>query len=719
MKIRSLNIEGFAGVAGRLDLDLDSSVVVLVGQNGFGKTTICDALAWGLTGLHPRGADPRSLYSTSGETQVTVTGDSAAGEWVVTRRIQNPGEKYPEKLQVSTQLTFEGQRHLDGDADRWLARNLVPLSDYADLRNTMTTLTQSLYMQQESLREYLTSRSDDERFTALSRMVGAGSLSDFLGAFETSLRAWKRAVTRLESDLEAPRARVEQMKQESSQLELALRSSDRADLQSEWAEWWAAAQEHLPEADAPAPELTFEQLQRTRSILAVRADALAAEVDSLAALESELGAPLPPAPSDAEMQHLHALLERRKVDLHRLEEQLSLARAAVVSGESALQRLSGERRELAAIAELAQRHLSSLCPVCGQAIEEESVLRRLASVIDRRDEAVSTPEYVAALNLYNEVADAVGQARSDLDSAAALVTTAQQKTALRARLRDHLLERVAAVGVLGTPQFDQISDVVVERRRALEAERFNLGRLTEHAARIDAVSRLETMRTRLLVLLDDLTVAAEELAAQEDDLRSRQQTATEAETIGSLLRSDAEQFVNSRLDDIQPILDQLYAAVDPHPTFRSVRLATRIHYGKHRLNPIVEDAEADVSVSDPGRTLSTSQANALAVTLFLAFNIGLTPTLLRSIVLDDPLQNLDEVHLLGLVDLLRKLQPLQMIVTTHDSAFAALLMRKLRPRGTDEGARLIRITKWDRGGPLVEVSDILADSNPLKIALVG
>lgn len=396
-----------------------------------------------------------------------------------------------------------------------------------------------------------------------------------------------------------------------------------------------------------------------------------------------------------------------------------MVRAAVVSGESALRRLSGERRELAAIAELAQRHLSSVCPVCGQSIEEETVLRRLAAVIERRDEAVSTPEYIEALSLHNEVADAVSQAWSELDGTEALVSAAQQKTAFRDRLRDHRLERLATMGVSETLEFDQLTDVVEERRRALEAERDILRRLTEHASRIDAVSRLESLRTRLAVLLDDLTVATEELAAQEDDLRSRQETATEAEAIVSLLRSDTERFVTSRLDDIQPILDQLYAAVDPHPTFRSVRLATRLHYGKHRLNPIVEDAEAEVSVSDPGRTLSTSQANALAVTLFLAFNLGLTPTLLRSIVLDDPLQNLDEVHLLGLVDLLRKLQPLQMIVTTHDSAFAALLMRKLRPRGTDESARLIRITKWDRGGPLVEVSDILADSNPLKIALVG
>lgn len=51
----------------------------------------------------------------------------------------------------------------------------------------------------------------------------------------------------------------------------------------------------------------------------------------------------------------------------------------------------------------------------------------------------------------------------------------------------------------------------------------------------------------------------------------------------------------------------------------------------------MRDVADNVQVNDPGRTLSTSQANALAVALFLAFNLGL-PTTLAALVLDDPLR---------------------------------------------------------------------------------
>jgi predicted ATP-dependent endonuclease of OLD family len=44
MKVRWLEIEGFRGI-GRIRLDLDTQLTVLVGENGAGKTSVLDALA--------------------------------------------------------------------------------------------------------------------------------------------------------------------------------------------------------------------------------------------------------------------------------------------------------------------------------------------------------------------------------------------------------------------------------------------------------------------------------------------------------------------------------------------------------------------------------------------------------------------------------------------------------------------------------------------------
>jgi hypothetical protein len=51
--------------------------------------------------------------------------------------------------------------------------------------------------------------------------------------------------------------------------------------------------------------------------------------------------------------------------------------------------------------------------------------------------------------------------------------------------------------------------------------------------------------------------------------------------------------------------------------------------------------------------LSSSQLNVLAVSAFLALNPGVETLPLNAVALDDPLQSLDDVNLLSLIDLPR------------------------------------------------------------------
>ncbi len=73
-----------------------------------------------------------------------------------------------------------------------------------------------------------------------------------------------------------------------------------------------------------------------------------------------------------------------------------------------------------------------------------------------------------------------------------------------------------------------------------------------------------------------------------------------------------------------------------------------------------------------------------------------------------------------LVDLLRKVAPSrQIIITTHDQAFAALLARKLRPIGPDSRTVVVRFLKWDRSGPGFDQVEVPREEQPLKLADVG
>jgi predicted ATPase len=114
--------------------------------------------------------------------------------------------------------------------------------------------------------------------------------------------------------------------------------------------------------------------------------------------------------------------------------------------------------------------------------------------------------------------------------------------------------------------------------------------------------------------------------------------------------------------------------------------------------------------------LSSSQLNVLAVSVFLALNLAIPTLPLQVVALDDPLQSLDNVNLLGLTDLLRRVKGTrQVLVSTHDNRLAGLLERKLRPVG--DGTRTVRIDLrgWSSFGPTVQQSVVEQDSGALKL----
>ena len=108
--------------------------------------------------------------------------------------------------------------------------------------------------------------------------------------------------------------------------------------------------------------------------------------------------------------------------------------------------------------------------------------------------------------------------------------------------------------------------------------------------------------------------------------------------------------------------------------------------------------------------------NALAVSVFLAFNLGVESVPLKTAVLDDPLQSLDDVHLLGLIDLLRRVKGRrQLVLSTHDARFGTLLARKLRPISEHQRTVAIDFVDWTREGPTLVLHEISKDRSDLRI----
>ncbi|WP_415976624.1 AAA family ATPase [Rhodococcus sp. 077-4] len=725
MKITGITIAGFGGVSGEVNIDLNADVVIVVGANGYGKTTICNAISWAISGRSSSTQGPRNLYSRSGTTTVELQTDFDGDDVLITRSLENPDETDSRKLRAPLRVRIQNETLRGGDAELWLRRNLAGSDTNEDFDTLAQSFVDSIYLKQESLREFLTGRQDTERFEAVASMVGAGRIREFADELQSHKRAWVRAVNMANSALDGDRAKLEDLSTSLSALETEITRANAAEVTARWRKWRDAVTTFglLAANEVEGWELSEQSLIRLRAVLNQERSAVEQDEVSLLATRAELNVPLPEGPADSDLDRLEDQVANLGSQKTAIEREVLTLRVAVEQADAALRQAGSIREDLANMATILLRHVADNCAACGQEVDQDVYRRRLESLANETEDRT-----------LREVADLQ---RKRLESLEALLSTLSLQLATASdRHRTALEQRASALAakdyrerrlneVLTTHQDDQ-QDLEGEQDHGIKRIDLELDRIASRKSQItqtlesgrqfDAAASLGSSKARRDRLEIESEALRDSLASSEQDIAARRHTNEVATELLEAVKADAETFVASRLTQLEPLLRQFYAAIDPHPTFRSVEIATRQFGGKHRLTPVLRDDELRVNVPEPGETLSTSQANALAVSLFLSFNLGFAPTHVKSLILDDPLQNLDDVHLLGLVDLLRKILPhRQLIVTTHDHAFASLLARKLRPVSEDFRTTYIRFTKWDRNGPGVEQWDVPAETNPMKL----
>ena len=370
--------------------------------------------------------------------------------------------------------------------------------------------------------------------------------------------------------------------------------------------------------------------------------------------------------------------------------------------------------ELRALAELALRHLGDTCPVCGQSYDEAHTRHRLEELVggstDHDEATEPQTSQVSAL------AATVEELERHQSAAVAALREAEMRERQRAQWRD---ERDRRLHELGLEPVDD-ADLVAVLQQALKNALTMSAELAEHRAHGEQLALDLTRageRARRRELEHQVDTVRGEVGELKELVQFREQTGEVAGAVLEGLRNAASEVVAAQLEQTDPLLQRIYATADPHPSFRAVRLLTRIARGRGRLNTAVLDPHAGLSSESPEAVLSSSQMNALAVSVFLALNLGVRTLPMQAVILDDPLQSLDDVNLLGLIDLLRRTKDQrQLLVSTHDERFGRLLARKLRPVQNGQRTRVIELGGWGPAGPVVRQDDSIRDPEPLRIA---
>jgi hypothetical protein len=342
--------------------------------------------------------------------------------------------------------------------------------------------------------------------------------------------------------------------------------------------------------------------------------------------------------------------------------------------------------------------------VCGQDIDEEHVRQHLRRRIESSE---SDAALAAAVEEMNAAQVALGDARTARDArekelnplTAANAEWQQVLTAEQAWMAEvEGLASKAAAGLTFTNPLKVASGDVTE----LDKVAADLHAISTGLADLSAVFRTDSGEARIA----EARAALEKAESGLDDLKSDAQAASATEEAGlALMRAAtraATAVTDRRFRQLAPIVQDIYQRLDPHPAFTVLDFDLDVYNRKGIASPVVKD-EVEAVDADPLLVFSSSQANVTALSYFLALGWAAGPEALPFVLLDDPLQSMDDVNSLGFSDLCRHIRrQRQLVVSTHEGRLASLLQRKLAPRVLGERTRAIEFKAWTRDGPEFE-----------------
>lgn len=649
MKLTFIEVAGFRGFKDKTRLDLPGGFVVLTGRNGVGKSTVLDAVDFVLTGTINK-------YS--------VTGAKGGG---LDDHIWWVGEGTPESQYVSVGFVDENGEEFVVTRSR--ERGLdMQANDIARLLCVAESTAQAwpeILMQTTLIR--------DERIAALSldlpEQARAAAVREAIGGLAGPDHT-KRTGTLLEIAKVARTAQEGRVAEAQAELGRALGALTEARSAAE-------RQADVSEAEQIirtfAPDLAAVPGDRAEILLrriADRKQSIPALAEALARAE------------DLQAERLHFESESGRAEI-------AAARADVDSTRRAKEHAK-ERLIEAQRIEVAEQKSDAFASHMVALLDHGEAIGLQAGHCPLCDVVRSSEEFAAAIAAARSNLSARGdratRATVTLDQARLAVQQAETTlTAAEQRLRDlevrltGILHDIASVAATFSRWALAVSPSEPEAARRLILQRQEETAQLEHALFVLEASSAHDRVTALEARLQHLRSRLDEETAK---MTAAERVVETARQIDNAAKEVANQILTEQFDTVLPLLKELYLRLRPHTDWREIEtdFGGRV---RASLNFTVGDGR------NPQFLFSSGQRRAAGIAFLLAIHLSRPWCRLRSLLLDDPVQHIDDYRALNLVEVLSAVRKTgrQVIVAVEDPALADVLCRRLRSTPTEAGRR--------------------------------
>ena len=650
MKIIGIKCAGFRGMRREISLALPGGFVVVVGRNGAGKSSICDAVEYALTGTirttsshHEKGEEISDYMWWRGQ-------GVPSGRYVELTLVDHESRQVSIR-RTPTQLEVSGGKSIEE----------VLCDPTAGIDEPVVQLCRTAILRDEDITRLSVDMLETERFDFVRASLGT---ADFTSAEE---RAKK-----VQALLEDQKEDAERLYYLATDLVAGLTSQlSHARTEIADADDVGAAQARLRQFlndSALTPEQLVTVATRRTADVRVATDGLVRLLARLEDSDRKLQAVKEPAQAlrSAELvrkcKDLQHQVESAEADLKQAEIDLGAAqRKNPTTASLALLKEHGGRLGL----------LNGACPLCASAQSDERFRVQLEQLTNRI--AATSAEATATARRAAESASRLVALKTECRRCTSELETLQNAERDMRSLREGLYGEAQALGVDLVGQERDAAGVVASRITANRAELTDVERALSAVNASRAVERLRGLELAV-------SAARERVGATEKRLSQSRAAGDQIREALATIRRVQGEYVNEQLAQLEPLMLEVYQRLRPHIDWPEVRYRLR---GDVRRMLSLEIGEG----VNPSFMFSSGQRRAAGLSFLLAVHLSRRWCRLDTLILDDPVQHIDDYRALHLVEVLGAIRRTgrQVVCTVEDESLGNLLARRLRSDADEPG----------------------------------
>lgn len=242
-----------------------------------------------------------------------------------------------------------------------------------------------------------------------------------------------------------------------------------------------------------------------------------------------------------------------------------------------------------------------------------------------------------------------------------------------------------------------IPEQVVTQFKAVIEERIRVqtSRATERGRARDSVARAKVELARRKDADERILEDQAKLGRADEALKRAARIRSDAQTIKSKVEAVRSQIIGKEFNDrLNRLWRDLFLRLAPNePYVPAFRIPTD---STHRLQPkLITTHRSGQAGGTPGAMLSAGNLNTAALTLFIALHLTVKAQL-PWLILDDPVQSMDDVHIAHFAALLRTLSKQhgrQIIIAVHDRQLFEYLKLELSPAFEGDSLRTLELSR--------------------------